>query len=537
MSCRNRLRIAVHASLLVAALLLPVRAAAQQVEEAKLVAGDGAAFDAFGFSVSISGNALVVGTRLDDDAGTDSGSAYVYRFDGANWSEEAKLTASDGAAFDGFGFSVSISDDVLIVGAHRDDDAGSNSGSAYVYRFDGVGWNEEAKLTFSGAAGGDEFGNSVSISGDTAVVGARNDDDACLGDPGCESGSAHVYRFDGVSWNEEAKLTASDQSAFDEFGFSVSINGDILVVGAHNSDDACFPPDLICNSGSAYVYRFNGVGWIQEAKLTASDADRGDDFGSTVSISGDAIVVGAHRNSDANTWSGSAYVYHFNGVTWGDEAKLTASDATGNDEFGWSVSISGDTLVVGAFGDDDSGRECGSAYLFRSSGVTWTEEAKLVASDAAATDFLGWSVSISGGTFVVGAYLDDDAGDNSGSAYVGVVAGSAAGRITEVAPGSALTVNHGLGGQIDLSWGPSCMATDVDYAVYEGDLTAFPSHAPALCSTGGVTSASILPVFGAAYYLVVPLSGTSEGSYGIDSALVERPAAVLSCAPQTIGCP
>ena len=118
-----------------------------------------------------------------------------------------------------------------------------------------------------------------------------------------------------------------------------------------------------------------------------------------------------------------------------------------------------------------------------------------------------------------------------------IVAGSPAGRITEVAPNSALTVNHGVGGQIELSWGPSCMATDLDYAVYEGDLTAFPSHAPALCSTGGFTSASILPAFGAAYYLVVPLSGTSEGSYGVDSALVERPAAVSSCAPQAVGCP
>ena len=114
---------------------------------------------------------------------------------------------------------------------------------------------------------------------------------------------------------------------------------------------------------------------------------------------------------------------------------------------------------------------------------------------------------------------------------------ASAGRITEVGPNSALTVNRGVGGQIELSWGPSCMATDVDYAVYEGDLTAFPSHAPALCSTGGITSASIFPAFEAAYYLVVPLSGTREGSYGVDSALAERPAAASSCAPQAVGCP
>ena len=269
----------------------------------------------------------------------------------------------------------------------------------------GTPWVEEAKLTASDAAAGDRFGISVSISGDTVVVGAGFDDD--------RSGSAYVFIEPATGWEdatEDAKLTASDAVAGDWFGVSVSISGDTVVVGAGFDDDW---------AGSAYVFIEPATGWedaIEDAKLTASDAVAGDWFGYWgISISGDTIVVGASGDDDQ---SGSAYVFQGNGITWTEQVKLTASDTEAGDFFGESVSISGDTIVVGAEGDDDNGSRSGSAYVFVRRGSTWTEQVKLTASDAAAGDFFGWPVSISGNTIVVGAGGNDDAGSTSGSGFI-----------------------------------------------------------------------------------------------------------------------
>ena len=215
-------------------------------QQAKLLASDGATGDEFGFSVSISGNVAIVGSQGDDDNGADSGSAYIFAFDGTTWVLQRKLVPVDGAAGDLFGESVSISGDVAIVGAPLDDDNGDRSGSAYIYRFDGTTWSQEQKLLASDGAERDFFGISVSISGDVAVVGALDDDDN-----GTDSGSAYVFRFDGTTWTHEQKLLASDGAAEDFFGDSVSISGDVAIVGADGNDDN--GPE----SGSAYM--FTGV--------------------------------------------------------------------------------------------------------------------------------------------------------------------------------------------------------------------------------------------------------------------------------------
>jgi hypothetical protein len=388
---------------------------AQPPEEFKIPASDGAAVDYFGYSVSISGDVAIVGAVGDDDKGSSSGSAYVYRWDGVSWIEEAKLTASDGARSDQFGYSVSISGDVAIVGAVGDDDKGSRSGSAYVFRFDGDSWGEEhAKLTASDGAGGDQFGVSVSISGDVVIVGAHFDADA-----GFRSGSAYVFRFDETkledSWVQEDKLTASDGAARDNFGVCVSISGDVAIVGSRYAG---------FRSGSAYVFRFDETkledSWVQEDKLTASDGAGGDYFGVSVSISGDVAIVGASGDDDNGGGSGSAYVYRRDPVSlsWMEEAKLTASDGAGGDWFGYSVSISGDAAIVGAFLDDDNGSASGSAYVFGLAGGSWMEEAKLTASDGTGSEFFGYSVSISGDVAIVGERFGDDNGNASGSAYI-----------------------------------------------------------------------------------------------------------------------
>jgi phage baseplate assembly protein gpV len=344
---------------------------------AKLTAGtDGAASDYFGYSVSIDGDTVVIGARYDDDKGSNSGSVYVFTRDTpgdltSTWTQLAKLTATDGAAGDEFGVSVSIDGDTMVVGAHYDDDKGDNSGSAYVYTRDTAGdlasgWTQIAKLTADDGAAYDWFGTSVSIDGDTVVIGAYADDDK-----GDKSGSAYVFTRDTAgelasNWTQVDKLNATDGAAGDEFGVSVSIDGDTIVIGAFQDDD---------NSGSAYVFTRVTAGnltsgWTQvEPKLTAGDGAASDEFGHSVSIDGDTVVIGARYDDDKGSASGSVYV--FTRVTAGDlasgwtqVAKLTADDGAASDVFGYSVSIDGDTVVIGARYDNDKGSNSGSAYVF-----------------------------------------------------------------------------------------------------------------------------------------------------------------------------
>jgi len=317
------------------------------------------------------------------------------------------LAIGDAAAYDSFGEAVSISGDTAVIGAYGDDDVALGSGSTYIFTLSGSNWSQQAKLTAGDAAAYDSFGEAVSISGDTAVIGAPRDDDG-----GSNSGSAYIFTRSGSTWSQQAKLTASDAAANDHFGYSVSISSDTTVVGAYWNDDAG------SDSGSAYVFTRSGSTWSQQAKLTASDAAASDYFGVAVSVSGDTAVIGAYLDGDAGSYSGSAYVFTRSGSTWSQQAKLTASDAAANDLFGGDVSVSGDTAVIGAQGDADAGSSSGSAYVFTRSGSTWTQRAKLNASDAAASDLFGRAVSISGETALVGAYLNDDAGNDSGSAYI-----------------------------------------------------------------------------------------------------------------------
>ncbi len=375
------------------------------VEQQKLIASDAADSDRYGTSVSISGDVILVGADGNDCvAGAICGSAYVLRFDGTTWVEEQILTASDAGAVDQFGFSVAVSGDTAIVGAARNDCAvGSECGAAYVFRFNGTLWVQEQKLTASDAAAGDFFGAFVSLDGDTAVVGAISDDCAA----GSNCGAAYVYRFDGMSWVEEQKLTASDAAPGDFFA-ACSVNAGTIVVGANGVN--CAVGDFC---GSVYVFRFNGTSWVEEQKLTASDqAD--DRFGLSVSLSAGTIVVGAFADDCTlgGADCGSVYVFRFNGASWVEAQKLTAADAAPEDMFGVAVSVSGTTAVIGASQDDcATGSFCGSAYVFQFNGSSWVQRQKLIASDAAGFDGFGFSVSVSGDTTVAGAV-----GNNCGTA-------------------------------------------------------------------------------------------------------------------------
>ncbi len=324
------------------------------IEEQKLLSSDGAPTDSFGRSVCISGDVAIVGAPTNDDLGAFAGSAYVFRWNGSEWIEEQKLLACDGAPNDYFGWAVAISNEVAVVGAFQANDMGADSGSAYVFRWNGATWIEEQELHAPEFAGNDRIGNAVAIAGDTVVVGASQDDD--LGD---NSGAAYVFRWTGSTWAEEKKLLASDGTDLEYFGWSVAVADDTAVVGAYNDDDQGM------NSGSAYVFRWNGIAWIEEQKLLASDGVTHDTFGNSVAIAGDTAVIGAPGNDDAGSESGSAYVFRWNGATWAEERKLLASDSHFGDRFGWSVGVSGDIALVGAdAGDNPPATDAGSAFLF-----------------------------------------------------------------------------------------------------------------------------------------------------------------------------
>ena len=395
------------ASLLLTLLVLyfgPASAAINQSTVQKLLAADNAAGDHFGYSVAVDGGTAVIGAPYDDD----KGSAYVFvRAADGTWRQQAKLTASDGAAEDSFGYSVAVADGTAVIGAPDDDDKGNSSGSAYVYvrAADGT-WSRQAKLAASDGAAEDSLGFSVSLDGGTAVIGAKNCDPVTF----LCSGSAYIFvRSAGSTWNQQAKLAASGGSANEVFLRSVSVSGNIALIGADGYDDQGFP------SGAAYVFVRSPSGtWSQEAKLSTSDGNENDSFGSSVAVDGNTALIGTN-------FSGSAYVFVRSADgTWRQQAKLTAGDA-GLDYYAFiSVAVDGDTAVIGlVHGSESSDYSAGAAYVFvRSANGTWSQQSKLAAPVFNYFGYFGYSVSVDGNTALIGSWGDTEPGSWSGAAYV-----------------------------------------------------------------------------------------------------------------------
>jgi hypothetical protein len=372
----------------------------------KLTATDGAAGDGLGQCVAISGDTMVVGAPKDDGVGADSGSAYVFRRTAGVWSQQTKLTAADGATGDAFGAAVAISGDTIVVGAPMDDGVAADSGSAYAFTRAGGVWSQQAKLVPATPGLRDQFGIAVAVAGDSAAVGALNDDDK-----GIDSGAAYVFTRSAVLWSQQAKVTAADGAAGDHLGRAIAIFGDTVIAGALSDDG------VGADSGSAYVFTRSAALWTQQAKLVAADAAARDYFGGAVAVSGETAAVGAFGDDDLGTNSGSAYVFTRAAGVWTKQAKLTASDGTSLDNFGSSVALAGDTLFVGAPNDAAKGTASGSAYAFTRSLGAWSQRVKLTAWDAAANDRFGASVAVSSEAAAVGAPGDDDKGTDSGSVY------------------------------------------------------------------------------------------------------------------------
>ncbi len=440
--------------------------------------------DNFGYSVAVSDDTVVVGAYNEASSTTginstanenasDAGAAYVFVRSGKIWTQQAYLKAHQVNSKDLFGYSVAVSGDTVVVGAYQEDsgttgvggipnESTAQAGAAYVFVRSGTNWTQQAYLKAHQVNASDSFGYSVAVSGDTVVVGGINEDSSTTGvdstpnESSGSAGAAYVFVRSGTNWTQQAYLKAHQVTAGDQFGYSVAVSGDTVVVGANSEDSSTTGVNSMRNesasgAGAAYVFVCNGANWTQQAYLKPHQVNAFDQFGWSVAVSGETVVVGA-RGEDSSTLgvngtanedvegSGAAYVFVRSGTDWMQQAYLKAHQVNWNDQFGYSVAVSGDTLVVGAINEDsnttglnstpnESGIDAGAAYVFVRSGSSWTQQAYLKPPQANDDDWFGRSVAVSGDTVIVGADNEDsstsginstpnESASSSGAAYV-----------------------------------------------------------------------------------------------------------------------
>jgi hypothetical protein len=448
---------------------LYVRSDVEWVQLQKLLANDSKAGARFGASVAIDGDYAIVGASGHpigepgtEDVKKDAGAAYIFVRQGAGWTQQAKLVSADVDAADFFGVSVAIDGDTAIVGAHRHNWPKADGGAAYIFVRNGSNWTQQEKLTPEDTVQFDYFGFSVSVSGDSAIIGCiRNDHN------GNDSGAAYIFERDGTTWTQGDKVVGNNTGSGDRFGFAVDISGNFAIVGCPNNgragaayifervetkwvqqqsrfqkrilperkvDGAAFGSSVAIREGiavigassenAAYVFTSSTLTpWEQQARLSASDGVEGDGFGSSVSVSGNKLAAGAPGHSAGGNGSGATYIFELEEAAWQQQSKLSDNETAAEDQFGYAVAIGGDLAVVGARQDDDGGSNAGSAYIFGRRRLDWTRQAKLIANDIAPGDLFGYSAAISGETAVIGAFGQDAAGRDSGAVYIFVRSG------------------------------------------------------------------------------------------------------------------
>ena len=428
--------------------------AADFAEQAYIKASNTDGGDEFGYSVALSGDTLAVGAYLEDSSSditpdentTDSGAVYVFSQSGGTWIQQAYIKASNIGAGDNFGISVALSGDTLAVGATGEDsitqgvgtvpddlDPDANSGAVYIFVRTGISWNEEAYIKAPNTGDQDEFGISVALSGDTLAVGAHGEDsdsmDIIVPDNNSASNSGAVYVFtrSETIWSEQAYIKASNIGALDRFGNSISLSGDTLAVGASEEDTW---------RGAVYVFTRNATTWSEQAYLKASNPDIQDYFGISVALSGDTLAVGAYLEDSSTVGadatpdnngsnSGAVYVFVRSDTTWSQQAFIKAINTDDNDQFGKSVALSGDVLVVGAAREDsdiaginqgwnEKQKDYGAVYVYTRDGTTWSDQSFIKPSTTVSKDFFGSSVAVAGDTIAIGVPISSS---NAGAVY------------------------------------------------------------------------------------------------------------------------
>lgn len=454
-------------------------------QQAFVKAGNAGNSDEFGDGVAISGDTMVVGAPYEDsstggvnttpdEAAANSGAAYVFvRSATGAWTQQAYLKASNPGAGDLFGYSVAISGDTIVVGAFNEDsdttevdsvpnDSASNSGAAYVFTRSGSTWTQAAYLKAENAEADDLFGLYVAVDGSTVAVGAPYEDSNTTGinttpnNLASNSGAVYVFSNPGGGWAQDAYIKASNTGASDYFGQPVSLSGDTLAVGADGEDSGTTgvnstPNEATSYSGAAYVFTRTSGTWSQQAYLKASNPGADDYFGHAVAVSGDMLVVGASNEDSGTTGvnstpdeaapdSGAAYVFIRTGSVWQQEAYLKASNPDTSDRFARTIAFDGNTIVMGAYGEDSStsgvnstanndALNSGAAYVFQKVNAMWAQTAYLKAGNPDIEDGFGFPVAVSGKTVVTGSSGEDsaitgingtpdNAGTDTGAAYV-----------------------------------------------------------------------------------------------------------------------
>ena len=423
--------------------------------------------DFFGESVAISGDLAVVGANTHGGIGA----AYVFLQTAGTWAEDAKLTPADGAAADAFGDAVALDGNTAIVGAPSGPGAMPDAGAAYVFVDSGGGWMPQQKLFDPAGVNTQEFGYSAALSGNTALIGARNDPTS-----GASAGAGFVFVRSAGVWTLQQQLLAMDAATGDQLGSSADVDADTAILGAIGDDDGGN------GAGAAYVFTRTAGVWTEQMKLVASDPAANNAFGWSVAVDGDTAIVGAPFVAGG----GAAYVFVRSAGVWTQQEKLTADDRAAGDQFGMTVALDSDTVVIGAPGDDDGGSAAGSAYVFVRTGGIWTQRQKVVADDPAASSNFGGSVGFSAGTIVAGATGGEVTMSDSGSAYFfdlscegacclsdgmcllltpedcAMMDGTPLGNGTICQPDSCLFLTRGCAGDLD----NDCAVTDADLPIF-----------------------------------------------------------------------
>ena len=373
--------------------------------QTKLLAADAAQYNYFGLSVAVRGDTAIVGAYGKSDLVRNAGAAYAFTRNSGSWTQQARLGTSTPLIDAYLGATVATNGSYTAAGAPYASVGAQNDG--VVYLFSNATWQQQTILLPNDPDSLSQFGNALAINDNTLFVGAPMHDSF-----GVNAGAVYVFTFDGASWVQQQKLIGVDTAPGDRFGSALALNDGWLAVSAPLHSSPGSP------GGAVYLFEFDGISWVQRYKVGAPDTIAGDRFGSAIALDDGWLAVGVPLHRFVGSASGAVYLFEFNGTAWVQRQKFVASDTAGSDQFGSALALENRRLVVGAPLHNSNGPASGAVYIFERATTTWIERAKLIGSDTNAGDRLGGSISIDGNTILVGAYGDTAAGPATGAAYV-----------------------------------------------------------------------------------------------------------------------
>jgi len=368
------------------------------LSEQKLLASDGVANANYGRSVAVEGDRLLVGAFLHNPYGQ----AYVYDQVNGAW-QESILQQSDPYSNDYFGHSVALQGDWAFVGTSRDNHVKPNAGTVYTFKKINGTWVEQQKLSASTPVHSGYFGYAMDISGDWLLVSGENVSGG--------TGSAYLFQKSGENWTEHTILSHTELDGGDYFGHSVAIDGGRAVVSAYKDEAGA-----LTQAGAVYTFQWNGSAWVDTGRLTHPNPSASDWFGNSVSLSGNVLVVGSPYDDEAAADGGSAVIYRHDGTNWVEEKTLYPPTPGSSLKYGWTVSLKGETLVVGQLTDATAGANSGRSIVYRYNASTsdWDLKTELMPTAVGAQDFHTHAIALGDDWLATGAYGDDDNGSAAG---------------------------------------------------------------------------------------------------------------------------